>query len=819
MRLAFIPTNKDTLQVEIGSTATDYEPYTAETKTHQYQQEIMGGIDDFVNGGATITYGIVNLGTLNWVKGNINTAGTGRIFYVPLTASSPMKQPSDNGFCEALTYNPFSNWTAGQWERQILNGITVAGSSALVACVPDIYATASDFKTVMNGVQLCYELATPTTITTGAEKITTLPGTNVISATEPISECSYRVLEENLSDTIYSNETLAGEDSDIYTFRSTPDISDANYVEENIVGGSVAFNQLIQNGNFTNTDNWSGLGGTLAAANGILTFTYTDVSARNVVYQTIPKIKSGHKYFMSCDYKPRYNHSMQMGVELNGGSFITKTFSTIGSMWKKLTGIINGDANGQTTFSIMIRPSGGSYKANDTDQIKNVIFVDLTLMFGSAVADYVYNLENTTAGTGVAFLQKYGFLTKDYYDYNAGSLLSVNFNKWFKTSKNLFNPNRLHHISNYDNIIDGDDVYIAMQKNTYACLHDVGSYIPGNGKTYTLQFDPPSDITWTYASVRCRLKDNSNFGNVGTISGWTYDDATKSYRQSFENASHVEVTGTIPDCLYCEFGIGYNDSLGNIKETGTYVKFSNIQLEVGSEATDYEPYEGYEISLDDNLDLRGLFKIVDNELVADGDIYEGDGKITRKYGIIDLGTLTWISEDSSFLGVARVNADKIKPLGIKWTSVPLCSSYEGVLHKGYNAFEYGEIGLSNAESAPQLRCRSEEFIGKTNEEIKSMMSGVILQYELAEPILNRGTNFDSPQVFIPGGNEYFVKTYTSTPDRDIDIPAGHVGKYYGKSMFKEISLPTIPKSGGTYILKCNVLADGNKKLYWCADGD
>jgi len=794
------------IQLEEGSIATEYEPYTAETHTHQYSETIYSGTDDFVNGGATSEQGkLVLNGTENWAT----DTGRNGVYYIFNT----------------MAFSTYANCVCDRFKTIHSNAEIASlgiafGIQNKAIYIPRLFDGAingvtdvATWKTYLsnNNMEITYPLSTPTTISTTAEKITTVPGVNVISATEPISECSYRVLEENLSDTIYSNETLVGEDSGVYTLRTATDISDANYVEENIVGGSVAFNQLIQNGNFANTDNWSGLRGTLAAANGILTFTYTDVSDRNVVYQTIPKIKSGHKYFMSCDYKPRYNHSMQMGVELNGGSYITKTFSTIGSMWKKLTGIINGDGNGQTTFSIIVRPSGGSYAANNTDQIKNVIFVDLTLMFGSAVADYIYNLENTTAGTGIAFLQRYGFLIKDYYDYNAGSLLSVNFNKWFKTSKNLFNPNRLHHIPNYDNIIDGNDIYIAMEKYTYACLHDIGSYIPGNGRTYTLQFDPPSDITWTYASVRCRLKDNSDFGNVGTISGWTYDAATKSYRQSFENASHVEVIGTIPDCLYCEFGIGYNDSIGDIKETGTYVKFSNIQLEVGSEATDYEPYEGYEISLDDNLDLRGLFKIVDNELVADGDIYEGDGKITRKYGIVDLGTMDWKKGTSVFYTNKYLNT-KLNTSGV----IPniICSCY---ITTSYSNIITTPQAISIDINNGAVLCNDSSYTDATT--LKTAMSGVILQYELAEPILNRETNFDSPQVFIPGGNEYFVKTYTSTPDRDIDIPAGHVGKYYGKSMFKEISLPTIPKSGGTYILKCNVLADGNKKLYWCADSD
>ena len=46
-------------------------------------------------------------------------------------------------------------------------------------------------------------------------------------------------------------------------------------------------------------------------------------------------------------------------------------------------------------------------------------------MFNPTIADYVYSLEQATAGSGIAWLKSYGFLTEDYYPYNAGELMSV----------------------------------------------------------------------------------------------------------------------------------------------------------------------------------------------------------------------------------------------------------------------------------------------------------------------------------------------------------------------------------------------------------
>lgn len=193
----------ENIMIEVGANPTkQFKPYNGNTYTIPFQDaqgnpiEVFGGECDVVNGGEQpMTLGSVDLGNLNWIKGNINTDRTGRIFYVPLTASSSMKQPSDNGFCEALKYNPFSNWSAGQWERQILNGITVTNSFALVACVPDIYSSASDFKTAMNGIKFVYELATPSTFTSQPTSVKSLEGTNnVWGDCGSIEELAYQTI-------------------------------------------------------------------------------------------------------------------------------------------------------------------------------------------------------------------------------------------------------------------------------------------------------------------------------------------------------------------------------------------------------------------------------------------------------------------------------------------------------------------------------------------------------------------------------------------------------------------------------------------------
>ena len=99
-----------------------------ETKTHEYSETIYGGVDDFVNGGASNEWGYI---------------------------------ASYNG--ETLP---------GEWISD-----------------RDVYAPNTSPTT---GAEVVYKLATPTTISTSAEEITLLKGTNVLSTDGDSIELKYK---------------------------------------------------------------------------------------------------------------------------------------------------------------------------------------------------------------------------------------------------------------------------------------------------------------------------------------------------------------------------------------------------------------------------------------------------------------------------------------------------------------------------------------------------------------------------------------------------------------------------------------------------
>lgn len=189
-------TYNNDISINYPSTDTDYHKTAGgETHTHQYSDTIYGGVDDFVNGGATSTMGMVDLGDLTWTY---YTAGDNPIFYASISDTKIYERYESIESVKCSNYK--NSGTANQ--RTALTSLLANGDfsfisgTANVVIRDDNYTSAEDFKTAMSGVQLCYELATPTTISTSAEEIALLKGQNVLSTDADDMELSYQELPD-----------------------------------------------------------------------------------------------------------------------------------------------------------------------------------------------------------------------------------------------------------------------------------------------------------------------------------------------------------------------------------------------------------------------------------------------------------------------------------------------------------------------------------------------------------------------------------------------------------------------------------------------
>lgn len=166
--------NTAQFQVTLGTTATAYEPYTATNATITFSQTVYGGSVDFKTGEVTVTHGMVDLGSLNWHYDS-NTLR----FYAVMPEDSA--EPIADGRQGVCSIYPVINAPYLEVDKALMYNNRNYGTSKAVFVLNSSYTDAATFKTAMSGVQLCYELATPTTLTLTPAELELLKGNNTIS--------------------------------------------------------------------------------------------------------------------------------------------------------------------------------------------------------------------------------------------------------------------------------------------------------------------------------------------------------------------------------------------------------------------------------------------------------------------------------------------------------------------------------------------------------------------------------------------------------------------------------------------------------------
>jgi hypothetical protein len=234
----------------------------------------------------------------------------------------------------------------------------------------------------------------------------------------------------------------------------------------------------------------------------------------------------------------------------------------------------------------------------------------------------------------------------------------------------------------------------------------------------------------------------------------------------------------------------YNTSYGT-----TYKNDICINLSWDGERNgEYEPYVEHSYPLDSSLTLRGIPKIANGKLYYDGDTYESDGTVTRKYGIVDLSTLIWVDSGSYFTGQVKLTNVKAPPDGSTVANA-ICSSYEVTASNNVTSGSVNGIGIRPAGS-----------LFATNN--GSSPSGILI-YELATPTIETAEPFENIQEVTPNyGTEEFVTT--------TNVPVGNNTKYPPDDLGKLdmlANIPSPPNNNGTYTLEVTVL-NGNTTYIW-----
>ena len=512
-----------------------------------------------------------------------------------------------------------------------------------------------------------------------------------------------------------------------------------------VVGASVAWNQLVEHGDFDATTGWATDSATLSVANNIGTIT-PNGSAYSRIKRAVLFI-TGHKYLVSVEYKktsalatiPIFSERLPDAIATDNasdgvGSFVKKTL---------ISNCIDG------TNNYLYVSDGRSSTSTDARYVKNAMCIDLTAMFGTAIADYLYSLEQATAGSGIAKLKEWGFFTKDYYAYNAGALQSVKTSGKKCVGKNL-TEKVLQNVSiNSSAALENNNAY-------NICIARIIQ-----GKDYIVTTDDAS----------------------GFVGGFFYDEPTIG-SVAFDSTRHIAANKkfTAPITGYVVYR--------------TTASYTTPQIEFGITATAYEPYteKTYPLS---NVELRGLFKLdSNNNLYADGDEYTPDGNVKRKYGIVDLGTLTWEYYSSSSMMQASLTNALSASSGID----AICARYTNAYASGWSGVGDKQYSIINGN----IRIKDTSYTDAAA--FKTAMSGIYLIYELATATTETTTPYNETMLVDGDGTEEFLDS------RDIPVPVGHESGY--NQAIK--GLPTAPTADGNYKLRCTV-TNGMPSFSWVSD--
>ena len=177
------------------------------TATITFGTTVYGGSVNFNTGVCRVTYGIANLGDIVWTYQETNdtfraTAGAFE------NAGYPIKK---NGIVDIKC----SIYPEQQGELTDKYIDQSNASSNIFIKDTDYGTDASAFKTAMDGVQLCYELATPTELTLTPAELELLKGNNTVTANGATISLTYQ--PDNLKGDIMTDVDAEVDGAKAYT--------------------------------------------------------------------------------------------------------------------------------------------------------------------------------------------------------------------------------------------------------------------------------------------------------------------------------------------------------------------------------------------------------------------------------------------------------------------------------------------------------------------------------------------------------------------------------------------------------------------------
>lgn len=658
------------------------------------------------DGTVTRKYGVVTFDGSYDEKWYISDGYTNRFALINGSISNPV--PSGNN---QIISNGFSKSDWGTTSKTF----SIKSNGAVYICFDTsaTQMTLEAFKSYLasNPITVVYEAAEPTTETANEfanPQIVDAEGTEMY-----ICETSADVILPVGHETKYSGEIRGIHEQEPYLLRQSGNgVKLTGFEKDKIIGGTVAWNQISYIHTSYNISGGSASGLTISVSNGYVDIVGTPTEETKIqVYPDTAQIPANHVCLMTCD-------------GWNGFYWCRNGFPA-----KAQDYYLNKHT---ADFSAMAR----FHLYADTAYNIHARFCafDLTKMFGTEIADYIYSFEQATAGAGVAFFRS--MFPKPYYAYNAGSLVSVaglkshdtvGFNQWDEQWEvGDINSSTGADFASSTNIRSVNYINVIPNQTYYFCVGTASS-----------------------STVKARFYDaNKNYV------GYSAQGGSVAYNGVFTIPANVSY---MRFALQNSYGTTYNNDICiNISDT--------------SKNGTYEPYKSNSYALDSTITLRGIPKLVDGKLQYDGDEYAGDGTVVRKYGIVDLGSLTWNYDSTVPRFYSTEIANLIKRPSANDVPVKAISLYKAVSFSTLYAVKENMTMAVNPSGGATSVINTAYTDAET---FKTAMNGVYLVYELATPTTETADPFTNPQYVYEGGTE----GYTCETSADVILPVGHDTEY------------------------------------------
>ena len=389
-----------------------------------------------------------------------------------------------------------------------------------------------------------------------------------------------------------------------------------------IVCGAFGGNQLVQNGNFASSSNWSIFNsnlGTLTVSNnkGTINITTSGYNSYEYgLYQTISKdIVIGHKYLTLFTTESSTTNSFTF--ELAGSN---STMVGVG------TNAIITTVNLKYNNNLLIFPNN-NYVSGNSYSVSKVINRDLTIRYGSTIADYLAGLSQENA---IAWLKANDPNIFEYTDFDSGSIINSN-GVLVDTNANLI-ANESNWLNHYQLSESTGEMSAGAWYQEYNALQDFIKVLPNTTYSFSCVGGTPTRLYFFYYDI------NKNF-----IS-YAYADSTFTITTpNNSNIAYVRLE---------TYGSGNQSAL------------TNTILNVGSTALPYVPHIQQSIQLPSGYGIPQLN--ANNKLSFFGDTIKG-GKLIRKFGTYTFKSdevwvatsNSWYHTNSTIPNVKQGNDDEI----------------------------------------------------------------------------------------------------------------------------------------------------------------